>query len=93
MNVKFRRKGRKETQHWIISLDPVVFKALKGQGRLNHGFTSYRIREFVEPTRCFKCHRYGHIRTDCPDINNPDKCPKCTGAHLPQNLQGQTPPV
>ncbi|GBN75975.1 hypothetical protein AVEN_198309-1 [Araneus ventricosus] len=25
MKVKFRRKGRKESQHWIISLDPVVF--------------------------------------------------------------------
>ncbi|GBN66982.1 hypothetical protein AVEN_62856-1 [Araneus ventricosus] len=55
VSVRFRRKAKKGTEDWILSLAPVVFQGIPKQGRLNHGFTSLGYREYLEPTRCFKC--------------------------------------
>ncbi|GBO27789.1 hypothetical protein AVEN_68245-1 [Araneus ventricosus] len=47
--VLFRRKGRGDAQHWVISLDPVAFNSLGTSTRLHWGFGSFRFRPFSEP--------------------------------------------
>ncbi|GBO40266.1 hypothetical protein AVEN_213954-1 [Araneus ventricosus] len=85
ISVRFRRKGKNGTEQWILALDPDVFKGIPTQGHLNHGYISFRYREVLEPTRCFKCQKFGHVRSQCPDLKRPDYCTKCTGKHLPKD--------
>ncbi|GBN62175.1 hypothetical protein AVEN_61408-1 [Araneus ventricosus] len=65
MKVIFRRKGRGNLQHWIITVTPEIFKNTKDEKRLHLGFGSYKFREFVDPLRCFKCHKFGHTSKNC----------------------------
>ncbi|GBN21987.1 hypothetical protein AVEN_81073-1 [Araneus ventricosus] len=91
ISVRFRRKAKNGTEGWILALAPEVFRGIPKQGRLNHGFTSLRYREYLESTRCFKCQRFGHMKSQCPDNAGPDYCTKCTGRHLPKDCKSKRP--
>ncbi|GBN29313.1 hypothetical protein AVEN_71907-1 [Araneus ventricosus] len=91
ISVRFRRKAKNGTEDWILALAPEVFKGVPKQGRLNYGFSSLRYREFLEPTRCFKCQRFGHMKSQCPDIAGPEYCTKCTGRHAPKDCKVKRP--
>ncbi|GBN41247.1 hypothetical protein AVEN_78771-1 [Araneus ventricosus] len=91
ISVRFGRKAKNGTEDWILALAPEVSKGIPKQGRLNHGFSSLRYREFLEPTRCFKCQRFGHMKSQCPDLAGPDYCTKCTGRHLPKDCKAKRP--
>ncbi|GBN68191.1 hypothetical protein AVEN_116064-1 [Araneus ventricosus] len=91
ISVRFRRKGKNGTEDWILALAPVVFQGIPKKGNLNHGFMSLRYREILEPTRCFKCQKFGRIKSQCPDLAGPDCCTKCTGRHLPKDCKSKRP--
>ncbi|KAF8773033.1 hypothetical protein HNY73_015728 [Argiope bruennichi] len=73
MRVLFRKKGRGSSSHWAISLNPKAFRIIKDKARLQCGFGSYRFREFVEPLRCFKCLKFGHVRSKSASFIAKDK--------------------
>ncbi|GBM81846.1 hypothetical protein AVEN_107939-1 [Araneus ventricosus] len=79
MKVLFRKKGSGSREHWIISMDPAIFKQIKGEKRIQFGFGSFRFKEFIEPMRCFRCHKYGHGKKTC--MVDTEHCSKCPGMH------------
>ncbi|GBM39773.1 Putative protein in type-1 retrotransposable element R1DM [Araneus ventricosus] len=80
MRVIFRRKGRGNLQHWVVSLTPEIFKHLKDEKRLHLGFGSFKFKEFLDPLRCFKCHKFGHVNKNC--LVQDVLCSRCPGIHV-----------
>ncbi|GBN96598.1 hypothetical protein AVEN_242581-1 [Araneus ventricosus] len=87
--VLFRRKGRGDAQHWVISLDPVAFNYLGMSTRLHWGFGSFRFRPFSEPQQCYKCLRFGHTQSSCRADTS--QCSRCPGTHTYRTCQEQQP--
>ncbi|KAF8792575.1 hypothetical protein HNY73_004154 [Argiope bruennichi] len=65
MRVKFRLRGRGNSESWVIAVTPEIFQVTSTKTRLNCGFKSHLVQEFLQPTRCFKCFRFGHIKAVC----------------------------
>ncbi|GBL87368.1 hypothetical protein AVEN_118322-1 [Araneus ventricosus] len=89
IRVLFRKKGRGSSHHWVLSMAPAVFRHLPARGRLHWGFGSLKFREFFEPTRCYKCHRFGHVRQNC--TVQQDLCSRCPGEHNFKDCPRDTP--
>ena len=61
--------------NWIIQLPAKFYTNILNKGRVFMMWRSYRTKEFVNITRCYKCHGYGHIAKFC---NSPDQlCSMC----------------
>ncbi|GBM79181.1 hypothetical protein AVEN_209512-1 [Araneus ventricosus] len=75
----FWRPGRGPFQHWVPSVAPEYFHTIKDTNRVFFGFGSLKFREYLEPTRCYKCLKFGHLRANCGASQ--ELCTKCTGAH------------
>ncbi|GBN38111.1 hypothetical protein AVEN_47752-1, partial [Araneus ventricosus] len=65
VSVLFRRRGRGTAQHWVLSLDPVVYHCISGTNRLHWGLGSLKFRAFSEPIQCFRCLKFGHAQSRC----------------------------
>ena len=49
---------------------------------------NFKVRPFVpQPTRCYKCQRYGHVATTCNARSA--RCRLCAGTHLTEQCQTQ----
>ncbi|GBN56492.1 Retrovirus-related Pol polyprotein from type-1 retrotransposable element R1 [Araneus ventricosus] len=86
--VLFRKKGRGNREHWIVEVSPNIFAHIKNEKRLQCGFGSLRFKEYIEPMRCFKCHRFGHGKTTC--VQEDELCSKCPGIHSHKMCQNTT---
>ncbi|GBN35891.1 hypothetical protein AVEN_131875-1 [Araneus ventricosus] len=98
MKVLFSIRARTQQKcHWVIEAQPQEFKRILKKGKLSFEWSRLSLREFVRPTRCYKCNEYGHISTRCegketcpkcgeghkgPDCVNQHKCTACTAANV-----------
>lgn len=64
--------------NWVLDVDNDVFRCLIGRRRICIDFNRYRIVEFLQIIRCFKCQGYGHLSSRC---QGEQKCSKCAGDH------------
>ena len=70
----FKVKDEKRV-NWVVQLPAKSYLSIINKGRVFIMWRSYRVREFVNITRCYKCHGYGHIAKYC---NSPDQlCSLC----------------
>lgn len=57
-------KGKKRV-NIIVSMIPEAFNSLIKKGKVNIIWERYNIREFIKPTQCYNCFRYGHTAKHC----------------------------
>lgn len=74
---KFNTKAGKT--NWIIDVDNDCFDYLIERRRICVSFERYRIVEYVQITRCFKCQAFGHVAFKCS--SEEQVCAKCSGNH------------
>ena len=60
----FKAKDEKRV-NWIVQLSAKYYTELLKGERAYMMWRSYRIREYVNITRCYKCHDYGHTARSC----------------------------
>lgn len=58
-------KNRSNRMNWIIQVPADRFEGIISRGRVYMGWGSYRLAEYVNITRCFKCQAFGHIAKTC----------------------------
>jgi len=72
---RFNIKTKNATKaNWVVELPPVLYNELIRRERVYIGFLSYRIKTFINITRCFKCHGYGHPARNCTADQLCEKC-------------------
>lgn len=67
-SVDFPVKGKRST-HWVVSLDPAIYKMIWREGGLYHGLSRHRFDNFFSVRQCRHCRRYGHIARFCPQAD------------------------
>lgn len=72
-------QDRKTHANVVIEVPPSVHKIIMSSGRVFAGWKSCAVYDHFSIPRCFKCSRYGHIRTECKSEHN--ICPTCAGHH------------
>ncbi|GBO35018.1 hypothetical protein AVEN_6461-1 [Araneus ventricosus] len=102
LKVLFSINARAQNKcHWVIEAQPQEFRNIMKRGKISFEWSRLSLREFVRPTRCYKCNIYGHISTRCegketcpkcgeeghkgPDCNNAHRCKACTTANERHN--------
>lgn len=74
ISVKLRQNFRyKNSSNWILELSPQIYKKLE-PNKINIGWQKIFYREYLKPTRCYNCSRYGHKGQTC---RNNKTCLKC----------------
>lgn len=64
--------------NWVLDVDVDTKEWLLSRKRICFNFTRYRIVEYVNIIRCFRCQAYGHMSGNC---SSEQKCPICSGDH------------
>lgn len=87
----FKAKDERRV-NWIIQLPPKYHKALTSKGRAFLMWRSYGIRNYVNVTKCYKCHGYGHIAKACSSQSQ--LCSFCgSDDHLRKDCRRKESPV
>lgn len=76
-----RDPGIHGTRFAIVNLPKRLAAKLLNAGKLTIGWSNCTVAENLEPQRCFRCHKYGHVARSC---NSPkDQIPKCANCSEP----------
>lgn len=59
---------------WVAEVSPPVRKQLLEQSRIYRGWASYRVEDYCGVTRCYRCHRYGHLARNCRSAETCGHC-------------------
>ena len=87
---KFKTKDERRV-NWIVQLPTKYYMNLSNKGRVFLMWRTYRVKEYINITRCYKCHGYGHVAKIC---NTRDQlCYSCgSHDHLRKNCPKKSAP-
>ena len=71
------RKAYKCTQTAMVQIPKDAAITLLKRGRLRIGWVNCRIREKVDPIKCFKCWAFGHKARECKGTDRSKCCLRC----------------
>lgn len=75
--LKHKYKINEGRVNWIVQIPGKYYNRIIKQGRIYLQWRTYKIKDYIGVTRCFKCQGYGHIAKTC---NSPDQiCEICGG--------------
>ncbi|GBM50984.1 hypothetical protein AVEN_114632-1 [Araneus ventricosus] len=75
MKVLFKLKSKNAKKcHWVLESSPKTFHTLLRKKKVFFEWHRLSLREFIRPTRCYKCNRFGDISPKGP---NEETCPNC----------------
>jgi len=65
--IKFIRsyKVREEKLNWIIQIPDPLYGILVDRGRIFMSWRTYRVKEYLNLTRCYRCYGFGHTAKMC----------------------------
>lgn len=64
--------------NWVIDVDEASRKILLNRKSVCIEFERYRIVDYVQINRCYKCQAFGHMSFSCKGVQH---CSKCAGDH------------
>uniref|UniRef100_A0A6V7LZT1 CCHC-type domain-containing protein n=1 Tax=Bracon brevicornis TaxID=1563983 RepID=A0A6V7LZT1_9HYME len=81
------------TSKVLLKLPLRIGKVLLGKQTIRVGWSNGRVREALEPLKCFKCWDYGHIGSKCTsEVDRSKLCMKCCKAgHKAADCSAQHP--
>lgn len=92
--IEFRHcfKAKDDRVNWIVQIPKEIYNVLLSKGKIYMMWRIYRIKEFLNTVRCFKCHGHGHIAKYC---NAPDQLCEFCGSkeHSRENCTKKENPV
>ena len=74
----FKAKGTKADMA-VVELPEAAALKLTNKGRLNNGWSNWKVRLRAEVPRCFKCLGFGHSQWSCKGTDRKSACFKCGG--------------
>lgn len=84
-------KTKEDRVNWIVQVPGRLLVDLINQGRIYMLWRTYRVKEYINVTRCFKCQSFGHIAKVC---NFPDQICEICGSkdHLKNDCKKKDSP-
>lgn len=68
-------RAREDKVNWIVQVPSEIYSELISKEKIYMMWRIYRVKEFLNTVRCFKCHAHGHIAKYC---SSPDQlCETC----------------
>ncbi|GBM79953.1 hypothetical protein AVEN_113369-1 [Araneus ventricosus] len=75
VKVEFPIQARnRKTRHWVVTLDPSIFKELWLKQSLYSDWFRVRFTEFIGIRQCRTCGAFGHTAKGCDDRDKPSIC-------------------
>lgn len=68
----------RSVEHWVLECNPAVRDWLMSEGRVYIDWSSCRVKDFLNVTRCYNCQGYGHSSKFCRGKRT---CAHCVGDH------------
>ncbi|XP_067207958.1 structural maintenance of chromosomes protein 2-like [Linepithema humile] len=65
ISFSFHYKTKENRRNWIIKMPGKPCQSLVNKGRVYMQWRTYRVKEHINITRCFKCQGYGHFAKFC----------------------------
>lgn len=79
LRVYVPKKQKNQTTNVIIEVNAELFKQIMCKAHVFIGWSSCKVYEHLDVTRCYKCCKYGHVAKYCKSER--EVCPLCAGDH------------
>lgn len=85
-DIKVKGQQKKESDlstNWILETTPQAFQQFVSLGKVKIQWSRYNTKEYIRPTICYNCGKYGHISRFCrgdPKCDNCGQEPNCNKA-------------
>jgi len=65
--IKFLRsyKTKEDKSNWILQIPGRLHESLVDRGRIFMSWRTYRVKEYLNLTRCYRCYGFGHTAKMC----------------------------